>query len=105
MKTGVENGMCWSEIGSGFGEPRAHPYREFQGVPPPPPREGGLEQRKLSGFDWIWQHFPTHPRRVLSRFSECGDTISLGVTVLIVSYWAVLSCGAVCYAVQGGSNF
>jgi len=21
------------------------------------------------------------------------------------SYWAVLSCGAVCYAVQGGSNF
>ena len=21
------------------------------------------------------------------------------------SYWAVLSCGTVCYAVQGGSNF
>ena len=21
------------------------------------------------------------------------------------SYWEVLSCGAVCYAVQGGSNF
>ena len=32
MKTGVENGMFWSEIGPGFGEPGAHPPTE--GYPP-----------------------------------------------------------------------
>ena len=34
LKTGVKNGIFWSEIGLGFGEPAAHPYREFRGVPP-----------------------------------------------------------------------
>ena len=33
----VENGICWSEIGSGFGDPGGtYPYREFRGVKPPP---------------------------------------------------------------------
>ena len=36
LKTGVENGMFWSEIGSGFGEPGGTPYRESRGEPPPP---------------------------------------------------------------------
>ena len=29
---GVENGILWSEIGSGFGEPSAKPHQEFPGV-------------------------------------------------------------------------
>ena len=32
LKMGVENGIFWSEIGSGFGD--AHPHQKFQGVPP-----------------------------------------------------------------------
>ena len=35
MKKGEENGIFWSNIGSGFGEPEAHPHQEFLGVPPP----------------------------------------------------------------------
>ena len=43
LKTGVENDILWSEIGSGFGEPggtwAAHHHQEYPGVvggPPPP---------------------------------------------------------------------
>ena len=35
MKKGEENGILWSNIGSGFGESEAHPHQEFPGVPPP----------------------------------------------------------------------
>ena len=34
LKTGMENGMFWSKIGSGFGDRAALPHHEFQGVPP-----------------------------------------------------------------------
>ena len=41
LKTGVKNFIFWSEIGSGFREPAAHPHHEFPGrstpLPPPPP--------------------------------------------------------------------
>ena len=41
LKTGVENDILWSEIGSGFGEPdgtwAAHHHQEYPGVLPPPP--------------------------------------------------------------------
>ena len=33
---GVENEPFWSEIGSGFGEPGAHPHEEFPEVTPLP---------------------------------------------------------------------
>ena len=36
-------------------------------------------------------------------FESVDKTLKCGH--LIDSYWAVLSCGAVYYAVQGGSNF
>ena len=40
LKTGVENDILWSEIGSGFGEPSgtwaAHHHQEYPGVLPPP---------------------------------------------------------------------
>ena len=35
LKTGVENGIVWSEIGSGFGDAGGTPPQKFQGVPPP----------------------------------------------------------------------
>ena len=31
----LENGMFWSQIGSGFGEPGGTPHHEFRGVPSP----------------------------------------------------------------------
>ena len=34
LKTGVENYIFWSEIGSGFGEPGGKLPLEFPGVPP-----------------------------------------------------------------------
>ena len=43
LKTGVENDILWSEIGSGFGEPggtwAAHHHQEYPPprIPPPPP--------------------------------------------------------------------
>ena len=37
LKTGVENYIFWSEIGSGFGDRAAHPHLEFPGVPPGSP--------------------------------------------------------------------
>ena len=37
LKTGVENGIFWSEIGA------AHPYQKFRGVPPPPPPRGVMK--------------------------------------------------------------
>ena len=33
-KTGVDNYIFWSEIGSGFEEPGGTPLQEFPGVPP-----------------------------------------------------------------------
>ena len=45
LKTGMENGMFWSEIVSGFGElgGTVHPHHEFQGVlPSPPPPQGKI---------------------------------------------------------------
>ena len=38
LKTGVENGTFWPEIGSGFGEPGGTPPQEFPGVPRGVPR-------------------------------------------------------------------
>ena len=44
LKTGVENDILWSEIGSGFGEPggtwAAHHHQEYPPprIPPPPSR-------------------------------------------------------------------
>ena len=46
----VENGMFWSEIGSGFKEPGGTPHREFRGVLPP-------RTEPLSGIS-----FDTHAR-------------------------------------------
>ena len=40
LKTGVENAIFWSQIGSGFGEPGGTPHQQFPGVSPlprPPP--------------------------------------------------------------------
>ena len=37
LKTGVENDIFWSQIGSGFGEPGGTPPQQFPGVIPPPP--------------------------------------------------------------------
>ena len=37
LKTGVENGIFWSEIGSGFGEPGGTPLPEIPRNTPPPP--------------------------------------------------------------------
>ena len=34
LKTGVENYIFWSEIGSGFEEPGGTPPRRIPGVPP-----------------------------------------------------------------------
>ena len=41
LKTGVENGIFWSEIGSGFGEPGGTPQPRIPRCtpPPPPPRD------------------------------------------------------------------
>ena len=36
LKTGVGNGIFWSEIGSGFGNAGGTPPPKFQEVPPPP---------------------------------------------------------------------
>ena len=33
LKTGMENDIFWSEMGSGFGDRAAHSHREFLGVP------------------------------------------------------------------------
>ena len=38
LKTGVKNFIFWSEIGSGFREPAAHPHHEFPGRSTPLPR-------------------------------------------------------------------
>ena len=38
LKTGVKNFIFWSEIGSGFREPAAHPHHEFPGRRTPLPR-------------------------------------------------------------------
>jgi len=35
LKTGVGNGIFWSEIGSGFGDAGAHPHQKLRRVPPP----------------------------------------------------------------------
>ena len=35
LKTGVGNGIFWSEIGSGLVMRAAHPHLQFQGVPTP----------------------------------------------------------------------
>ena len=41
LKTGLENGIFWSEIGSGFGEPGGTPRpRILRSIPPPPPGGG-----------------------------------------------------------------
>ena len=37
LKTGVENNIFQSEIGSGFGEPGSTPHQKFPEIPPPPP--------------------------------------------------------------------
>ena len=45
MKTGVEDGMFWSEIGSGFGEPGGTPPPRIpRSNPPPPPPTPGFQQ-------------------------------------------------------------
>ena len=36
LKTGLENFIVCSEIGSGLENRAAHPHQEFRGVPPPP---------------------------------------------------------------------
>ena len=41
LKTSVENGIFWSEIGSGFGEPGGTPLPRIpRRTPPPPPPSG-----------------------------------------------------------------
>jgi len=51
----------------------------------------------------IEQYFPVVLYKVVPTL-EFADEI-LKRDQLNESYWAVLSCGAVYYAVQGGSNF
>ena len=54
LKTGVENGIFWSEIGSGFGEPGGTPLPRIPRCTPLPPgreaRSGSSnEQDSVSG--------------------------------------------------------
>ena len=44
LKTGVENGICWSEIGSGFGDAGGTPPPKIPRSTPPPPREIKVKQ-------------------------------------------------------------
>ena len=43
LKTGMENDIFWSEMGSGFGDRAAHSHREFLGVP-----SGGFASLRLT---------------------------------------------------------
>ena len=40
LKMGLENGMFWSEMGSGFGETGGTPLSRIPRSPPPPPPRG-----------------------------------------------------------------
>ena len=55
----------------------------------------------------IEQYFPVVPfimvYKVVLRFESVYEVLKCGHSN--ESYWAVLSCGAVYYAVQGGPNF
>ena len=51
LKTGMENGMFWSEVGSGFGEPGSTPPPQIPTGTPPPPLPG--ERAELQGWRWI----------------------------------------------------
>ena len=42
-------------------------------------------------------------QKVILTFESADEILKCGH--LNESYWAVLSCGVACYAVQGGSNF
>ena len=44
LKTGVENGIFWSEIGSGFGEPGGTPLQRIPRSPPPRSGENAYEK-------------------------------------------------------------
>ena len=44
LKTGVENGMFWSEIWSGFGEPGGTPLPKIPRSTPPPPWDTAIRQ-------------------------------------------------------------
>ena len=45
LKTGVGNGIFWSEIGSGFGDAGGTPHQKFQRVPPPLPGKKNSRKR------------------------------------------------------------
>ena len=53
------------------------------------------------------QHFPVVPFIMLYKVVWTFESVDefLKCDNLNESYWAVLSCGTVYYAVQGGSNF
>ena len=52
-----------------------------------------------------WHMASTHWGQVLQELHLLNKMKSCSVTFQNESYWAVHSCGAVYYAVQGGSNF
>ena len=47
LKTGVENGMFWSEIGSGFGELGGTPLPKIPRSTTPPPIPGSMRWQDM----------------------------------------------------------
>ena len=57
-ETGVENGIFWSEIGSGFEEPGGTPFQEFRGVPPPLLPRAKILQYLTKRFHFAMRLYP-----------------------------------------------
>ena len=65
----MENGIFWSEIGSGFGDARGAPHQKFQGVPPP----RGLKTKENFQLLAIKVVAVAYERWSLTRGSEYSD--------------------------------
>ena len=96
MKTGVENYIFWSEIGSGFEEPGGTPPTSIQrstlplpssptSVPAPPPERPGAScsQAKVQG--WI-KHFFYSPKPRQPRKNLIYPRSYLSIHILRFSY-------------------
>ena len=58
LKTGVENGIFWSEIGSGFGEPGGTPLPRIprSAAPPPPGYRNSfliVQRNEIRNLSWV----------------------------------------------------
>ena len=66
----MENETFWSEIGSGFGEPGAHPHEEFPEETPPPPYSGFFPSTILgNSHEPVLKGNPHHERLSLTNTS------------------------------------